>query len=139
LLGWTPPSIKNIAFQSGFSRFRHMSVVFRQELKMPPTNFIQCCLLIGMAMAPPSSVQAQPLPLRVFIFAGQSNMVGTHSRVASIQRFPPFAGLDKPQANVLFSYKLGREQMATSDGWIALQPTGDDFGRGLESRQSGRL
>ncbi len=79
-------------------------------------------------MASPSSVQAQPLPLRVFIFAGQSNMVGTHSRVASIQRFPPFAGLDKPQANVLFSYKLGREQMATSDGWIALQPTRDYFG-----------
>ena len=32
------------------------------------------------------------------------------------------------RANVLFSYKLGREQMATSDGWIAVQPTGDYFG-----------
>jgi hypothetical protein len=30
--------------------------------------------------------------LRVFIFAGQSNMVGTHSRVKDINRFPPFAG-----------------------------------------------
>jgi hypothetical protein len=29
--------------------------------------------------------------LRVFIFAGQSNMVGTHSRVKDIHRFPPFA------------------------------------------------
>jgi hypothetical protein len=35
--------------------------------------------------------------LRVFIFAGQSNMVGTHSRVKDIHRFPPFAGLDQPQ------------------------------------------
>ncbi len=67
-------------------------------------------------------------PIRVFIFAGQSNMVGTHSKVEHIPRFPPFASLDKPQAKVLFSYKLGREQMASSDGWIALQPTGDYFG-----------
>ena len=66
--------------------------------------------------------------LRVFIFAGQSNMVGTHSRVADIQRFPPFADLDKPQTDVLFSYKLGREEMATSNGWIEMQPTGDYFG-----------
>ena len=71
---------------------------------------------------------AQTQPLKVFIFAGQSNMVGTHSKVEHIKRFPPFADLDKPQANVLFSYKLGREQMATSDGWIALQPTRDYFG-----------
>lgn len=66
--------------------------------------------------------------LRVFIFAGQSNMVGTHSRVVDIQRFPPFAGLDQPQSNVLFSYKLGREQMVTSAGWISMQPTTDYFG-----------
>ncbi len=66
--------------------------------------------------------------LRVFIFAGQSNMVGSHSRVADIKRFPPFAGLDKPQQDVLFSYKLGREQMQSSNGWTAMQPTGDYFG-----------
>lgn len=65
--------------------------------------------------------------LRVFIFAGQSNMVGTHSRVEDIKRFPPFAGLDKPQKDVRFSYKLGREEMETSDGWIDLQPTGDYY------------
>ncbi len=70
----------------------------------------------------------QSKKLRVFIFAGQSNMVGTHSRVQHINRFPPFEGLDKPQENVLFSYKLGREQMSTSKGWIPLQPTGDYFG-----------
>ena len=60
--------------------------------------------------------------LRVFIFAGQSNMVGTHSRVKDIHRFPPFAGLDQPQKDVLFSYKLGRENMETSQGWIPMQP-----------------
>ena len=66
--------------------------------------------------------------LRVFIFAGQSNMVGTHSRVADIKRFPPFAGLDQPQEKILFSYNLGREDKETSAGWIAMQPTGDYFG-----------
>ncbi len=66
--------------------------------------------------------------LRVFIFAGQSNMVGTHSRVEHIPRFPPYVGLDKPQADVLFSYNLGRETKETSQGWVPMQPTGDYFG-----------
>ncbi len=66
--------------------------------------------------------------MRVFIFAGQSNMVGTHSRVKDINHFPPFAGLDQPQAKVLFSHKLGRETMETSNGWIPMQPTRDYFG-----------
>jgi len=34
---------------------------------------------------------------RVFIFAGQSNMVGSDSKVKDIKRFPPFAGLENPQ------------------------------------------
>ncbi len=78
----------------------------------------------------PSSGEAQDKigAVRVFIFAGQSNMVGTHSRVEHISRFPPFANMDKPQPNVLFSYLLGREQMTSSNGWIALQPTGTYFG-----------
>jgi hypothetical protein len=60
--------------------------------------------------------------VRVFIFAGQSNMVGSDSKAKDIQRFPPFIGLDKPQDSVLFSYNLGREEKRTSNGWIALQP-----------------
>lgn len=88
----------------------------------------QVCLWISIAFLASTSVEAQSQPLRVFIFAGQSNMVGTHSRVEHIKRFPPFADLDKPQANIMFSYKLGREHMIASDGWIALQPTGDYFG-----------
>ncbi len=60
--------------------------------------------------------------LRVFIFAGQSNMVGSDSKAEDIQRFPPFAGLDKPQDNVLFSFNIGREEKLTARGWVALQP-----------------
>ncbi len=60
--------------------------------------------------------------LRVFVFAGQSNMVGADSRAADIDKFPPFAGLDRPQPKVLFSYCIGREDKRKSDGWEELQP-----------------
>ncbi|MDD9867679.1 MAG: hypothetical protein OXS32_15150, partial [Verrucomicrobiales bacterium] len=35
--------------------------------------------------------------VRVFIFAGQSNMVGSDSKVKDIKNFPPYAGLEQPQ------------------------------------------
>ena len=59
--------------------------------------------------------------VRVFIFAGQSNMVGADSRVGDIDRFPPFAGLDTPQKDVRFSYCIGREEKTESNGWVELQ------------------
>ncbi len=62
--------------------------------------------------------------VRVFIFAGQSNMEGADSKVKDIKRFPPFAGLDAPQDKVLFSYSIGREEKQASNGWVALQPVG---------------
>ena len=66
--------------------------------------------------------------LRVFIFAGQSNMVGSDSKVKDIQRFPPFAGLETPQAGVKFSYLLGRENKTRSDAWVDLQPVNNVVG-----------
>ena len=59
--------------------------------------------------------------LRVFIFAGQSNMVGSDSKVKDIKRFPPFEGLEAPQSKVLFSYCIGRQNKIRSNGWVALQ------------------
>jgi len=66
--------------------------------------------------------------LRIFIFAGQSNMEGADSKVKDIKRFPPFAGLDMPQNKVLFSYNIGREEKLTSKGWVALQPVNNLIG-----------
>ena len=60
--------------------------------------------------------------VRVFIFAGQSNMVGSDSKAKDIMRFPPFVGLENPQEKVLFSYNLGREEKRVSNGWVSLQP-----------------
>ncbi len=66
--------------------------------------------------------QADNKVLRVFLFAGQSNMVGSDSKVQDIGLFPPFAGLEKPQAAVKFSYNIGREDKLKSAGWVPLQP-----------------
>ena len=66
--------------------------------------------------------------LRVFIFAGQSNMVGSDSKVRDIKNFPPFLGLDKPQKNIKFSYLIGRENKTASNGWIDLQPVNNTVG-----------
>lgn len=66
--------------------------------------------------------------LRVFIFAGQSNMVGSDSKVQDIQQFPPFVGLEAPQPRVRFSYCLGRENKTTSEGWVDLRPVDNVVG-----------
>lgn len=67
-------------------------------------------------------------PVRVFIFAGQSNMEGADSKVEDIKRFPPFAGLDQPQPEVRFSYCIGREDKKRSNGWVDLQPVNNLVG-----------
>ena len=66
--------------------------------------------------------------VRVFIFAGQSNMVGSDSQVRNIKDFPPFVGLEKPQLDVRFSYSIGRENKAESNGWTRLQPINNIVG-----------
>lgn len=66
--------------------------------------------------------------VRVFIFAGQSNMVGSDSKVKDIANFPPFVGLENPQPNVRFSYCIGRENKLQSDGWVPLQPVDNVVG-----------
>ena len=76
----------------------------------------------SLALAGVGRVVDDTKTVRVFIFAGQSNMVGSDSRLKDVKRFPPFVGLDAPQEKVMFSYNLGREEKRTSNGWVALQP-----------------
>jgi hypothetical protein len=66
--------------------------------------------------------------LRVFVFAGQSNMVGSDSKVKDIKRFPPYAGLEAAQERVKFVYCLGRENKARSRGWESLAPINNIVG-----------
>jgi hypothetical protein len=74
------------------------------------------------AIFAPGSALAEDAVTRVFVFAGQSNMVGSDSRAADIARFPPFAGLDEPQKDVRSSYVIGREDKRRSGGWVPLAP-----------------
>jgi hypothetical protein len=88
------------------------------------TPAIQPVAIIAILLAGCFSLPAtaDDTTLRVFIFAGQSNMVGSDSKVADIRRFPPFAGLEQPQTGVRFSYSIGRENKLESRGWVPLQP-----------------
>jgi hypothetical protein len=82
----------------------------------------------GLAISSSAEANEDDKILRVFIFAGQSNMVGSDSRVDDIKRFPPFAGLELPQKQVKFSYCIGRENKMASEGWVDLEPVNNVVG-----------
>lgn len=74
------------------------------------------------ASSPLLPAQQDAKTVRVFVFAGQSNMVGSDSHVADVADFPPFAHAAEPQPAVRFWYVIGREDKLRSDGWVPLQP-----------------
>jgi len=82
--------------------------------------------MIAVGLSPGQA--ADDSTVRVFIFAGQSNMVGSDSKVKDIKNFPPYAGLEQPQKDVRFSYSMGRENKTSSDGWVALEPVNNTVG-----------
>ena len=77
-------------------------------------------LLTVLLLAPLTALAADEV-MRVFIFAGQSNMVGSDANAERIDDFPDFRGAGVPQKDVLYSYILGNGVEA-SKGWVALQP-----------------
>lgn len=60
-------------------------------------------------------------PVKVFLFAGQSNMVGADAHAERIDNYPEYKGAGEPQKDVLYSYILGDGNEA-SKGWVDLQP-----------------
>ena len=63
-----------------------------------------------------------PKPVKVFLFAGQSNMVGADAHPERIDSFPLFKGASAPQPDVRYiTLQLQKE------GWGALRPF-DSFG-----------
>ena len=73
--------------------------------------------------------------IRVFIFAGQSNMVGSDSKARDVHRFPRYLGLEKPQYGIRFSYCIGRQNKMRSEGWADLQPVNNVIGPELSFGQ----
>ena len=60
--------------------------------------------------------------VRVFVFAGQSNMVGADSRIADVAQFPPFADAATELPAVRFRHVVGREDKERSAGFVPLRP-----------------
>ena len=88
-----------------------------------------CCFSVVSFLA--VLVAHQPLQAaddvtRVFIFAGQSNMVGSDSKDSLVDNHPPFKGAAAPQKDIRFSYNLGAN--TRSDGWVAMAPVNHVFG-----------
>ena len=94
---------------------------------MKTTIPILCALLFCLPFAR-AQTNDDHKTLRVFIFAGQSNMVGSDSKVQDIKHFPPYSGLEAAQEKVKFVYCLGRENKTRSEGWEALAPVNDIVG-----------
>jgi len=103
-----------------------------------------CCFLLLAALMPDAKA-GDKNPVRIFIFAGQSNMEGADSKVQDIQRFPPFRGLEDPQEDVQFSYCIGRDNKERSDGWVPLQSVRNmvgpelSFARKVQQRSNGPI
>ena len=85
-------------------------------------------LLIGISIILPVDTTQAKKKLKVFIFAGQSNMVGSDSNVKAIDNFPPFVGYGKDQENNMFYYSIGREKKIESEGWVSLKPVNNVVG-----------
>ncbi|MDA1014125.1 MAG: hypothetical protein O3A00_06680 [Planctomycetota bacterium] len=88
-----------------------------------PTRIIHVvCVLLAAPWFAVSGCEIQADDVtRVFLFAGQSNMVGSDAHADRIDAFPMFVGAGKPQNDVLFSYVLERNAVS-SQGWRPLQP-----------------
>jgi hypothetical protein len=83
------------------------------------TALLICCAhTLSAAQSTPEDTKT----LRVFIFAGQSNMVGSDSNANEIDDFASFMGTGEEQTKIRYSYAIGRESMHRSNGWSTLQP-----------------
>jgi len=77
-------------------------------------------LLIALWLTCVAALPAEEVT-RLFLFAGQSNMVGADAHAERIDDYPEFRGAGSPQADVLYSYILGDGSEA-SKGWVPLKP-----------------
>jgi hypothetical protein len=65
-------------------------------------------------------------PVKVFLFAGQSNMEGADTKPEEVTEYPPYKDAFEPLQNVHYSYQTGANHK--SEGWTKLQPVGNIFG-----------
>lgn len=87
-------------------------------MKTPMRKAIFTLALVVLAYWGNRSVAAEEVT-RVFLFAGQSNMVGADAHADRIDEYPNFQGAGEVQSDVLYSYHVGDE---ASQGWVPLKP-----------------
>lgn len=116
----------------------------RQAIQCFVISFLACVCLAWNG-APAQAQRGNSTVVRVFIFAGQSNMVGADSKAADVKSFPPFEGLEQPQEEVEYAYCMGRENKYQSDGWEPLRPLKEmigpelSFARRVTDNTKGRI
>ena len=84
------------------------------------TAIVTALSLVALARMTNRSAIAEEVT-RVFLFAGQSNMVGSDAHADRIDDYPNFKGSGESQRDVLYSYLLGNGDEA-SKGWVPLKP-----------------
>jgi hypothetical protein len=63
--------------------------------------------------------------VRVFVFAGQSNMVGSHSVAAAVDSYPPFVHVAEPRPDVRYwIVKVASGGTSLGTDWNPDQPSG---------------
>ena len=99
-----------------------------ERTEMKNLRSLTCLLALGFLalLAAPRPLPAAEDEMRIFIFAGQSNMVGSDSKDSLVDNHPPFKGAAEEQADIRFSYNLGPNK--SSDGWVAMKPVDHVFG-----------
>ncbi len=90
-----------------------MNLSFR-KLIVPVLTLVVLAFLVN------GSASAEEVT-RVFLFAGQSNMVGADAHADRIDDYPSFKGAGEQQGDVLSSFILGNGDEA-SQGWLPLKP-----------------
>ena len=80
-------------------------------------------LLAALTFSPACALHAaeSSKPVKVFLLAGQSNMVGADARPERIDEYPMFKGVGAPQPEVLYTY-LGSKAESGFKGWEPLRP-----------------
>ena len=98
--------------------------------KLMAISWVQLLVVAGVFLLPMRPLAAESTkPVKVFIFAGQSNMEGADAHPERINDFPMFKGAGAPQADVLYAHLAAQGQEAFT-GWGPLQPL-ESFGSEL--------
>jgi hypothetical protein len=98
--------------------------------------------IMGMTTGLLRAADPQPM-VRVFLFAGQSNMEGADAHTDQIDGYPEFRGAGAAQDNVLYT-RLPPENSATRPVWGPLAPAGSfgpevTFARWITAKDDGPI